>query len=146
MRDFRDYLLKNMKILTELKNLGSLRQKIWISYLKDHKDLYVNILKEYRQGKEELNKIIERAQTEETQWRSVIDIFNKRFSVPFILTIKNQDDVILKRDVPGIAFVFKDTDGETSVEKSNLLQALSSGEKKALYILNIIFEVQVRKE
>ncbi|MBE7446675.1 MAG: hypothetical protein HS132_16175 [Planctomycetia bacterium] len=52
----------------------------------------------------------------------------------------------MKRDVPGIAFVFIDPDGETSVEKSNLLQALSSGEKKALYILNIIFEVQARKE
>jgi hypothetical protein len=146
LRDFRDYLLKNLKILTELKNLGSLKQKIWISYLKDYKDLYINILKEYRQGKDELNKIIEQANTEETQWRGVIDIFNKRFSVPFILTIKNQDDVILKRDVPAIAFVFKDPDGETSVEKSNLLQALSSGEKKALYILNIIFEVQARKE
>ena len=34
---------------------------------------------------------------------------------------------------------------ETSIEKTNLLQALSSGEK-ALYILNIIFEVQARKE
>lgn len=146
LRKFRDYLSKNEKIIVELENLGSFRQKLWISYLKDHKDLYVNILKEYRQGKEELNEIIEQAQTEKTQWRSVIDIFNKRFSVPFILTIKNQDDVILKRDVPGIAFVFKDTDGETSVEKSNLLQALSSGEKKALYILNIIFEVQARKE
>ncbi|MBE7446673.1 MAG: hypothetical protein HS132_16165 [Planctomycetia bacterium] len=78
LRNFRDYLLKNQKILTELKDLGSLKQKIWISYLKDNKELYANILIEYRKGKEELNKIIEQARTEETHWMSVIDIFRNR--------------------------------------------------------------------
>jgi len=146
LRDFRDYLLNNLKILPELKNLDSFRQKLWVSYFKSQKDLYVNFLKEYNLGKVELDKIIEQAKTEATNWRSVIGIFNERFSVPFKLSMKNQGDVILKRDVPSIAFVFKDLNGEVSVEKSDLLQALSSGEKRALYILNIIFEVQARKE
>lgn len=146
LRQFRDYLSKNEKIIVELENLGSFRQKLWISYLKKHKELYEIFLKEYRSGREGLNKIIEQAKTERTHWKNVIDIFNKRFSVPFILTIKNQDDVILKREVPSIGFVFKDSAGETTVEEVNLLQALSSGEKRALYILNIIFEVEARKE
>jgi len=146
LRDFRDYLLNNLKILPELKNLDSFRQKIWVSYFKSQKDLYTNFLKEYNLGKVELDKIIEQAKTEATHWRSVLEIFNKRFSVPFKLSMKNQGDVILRRDVPSIAFVFKDPNGEASVEKSDLLQALSSGEKRALYILNIIFEVQARKE
>src|SRR3989344_3210247 len=146
LRDFRDYLLNNLKILPELKNLDSFRQKLWVSYFKSQKDLYANFLKEYHLGKGELDKIIEQAKTEATHWKSVIEIFNKRFSVPFKLTMRNQGDVILRRDVPIIAFIFKYPDGETSVEKSDLLQALSSGEKRALYILNIIFEVQARKE
>lgn len=146
LRDFRDYLLNNLKILPELKNLDSFRQKIWVSYFKSQKDLYTNFLREYNLGKVELDKIIEQAKTEATHWRSVLGIFNKRFSVPFKLSMKNQGDVILRRDVPSIAFVFKDLNGEASVEKSDLLQALSSGEKRALYILNIIFEVQARKE
>jgi len=146
LRDFRDYLLNNLKILPELKNLDSFRQKLWVSYFKSQKDLYTNFLKEYHLGKGELDKIIEQAKTEATHWRNVINIFNKRFSVPFKLSMKNQGDVILKRDVPSIAFVFKDPNGEVSVEKANLLQALSSGEKRALYILNIIFEVQARKD
>lgn len=108
--------------------------------------MFINLLKEYNLGKVELDKIIEQAKTEATHWRNVIDIFNKRFSVPFKLSMKNQGDVILKRDVPSIAFVFKDTSGEVAVEKLDLLQVLSSGEKRALYILNIIFEVQARKE
>ena len=146
LRKFRDYLVKNEKIIIELENIGSFKQKLWISYLKTEKDLYGNFLNEYKSGKEVLDEIIEQAKTERTHWKNVIDIFNKRFSVPFVLTIKNQDDVILKQEVPSIAFVFKDSDGETSIEKTNLLQALSSGEKRALYILNIIFEVQARKE
>ena len=146
LRDFRNYLLEHVKIITELKSLASLKQKIWISYLKERKDLYTNMLKEYRQGKDALNKIIEQAKTEETQWREVISIFNKRFSVPFVLTIKNQDDVILEDEIPSISFVFKDSSEEKSVERLDLLQALSSGEKKALYILNIIFEVEARKK
>lgn len=146
LRDFRDYLLGNLKILPELENLGSLRQKIWISYFKSHKELYINFLKEYRLGKEELDKIISQAKTEQTHWLNVIESFNKRFSVPFKLAMENQDDVILKKDIPSISFIFKDPGGEVSVKKPDLLQVLSSGEKRALYILNIIFEVQARKE
>jgi hypothetical protein len=146
LRDFRDYLLNNLKILSELRNPDSFRQKLWVSYFKSQRELYRKLLKEYSLGKEELDGIIEQAKTEETRWRNVINIFNERFTVPFKLIIKNQDDVILKRDVPSIAFVFMDSNGEASVEKSELLKALSSGEKRALYILNIIFEVQARKE
>ncbi len=145
LRKFRDYLVNNEKVIIELENLGSFRQKIWISYLKDQKELYSNFLKEYQLGKSELDKIVEQAKTEKTDWIKVIDIFNKRFLVPFKLVVKNQDDVILKQEVPSITFVFKDQDGEVPVEKGNLLQALSSGEKRALYILNIIFEVEARK-
>lgn len=146
LRDFRDYLLNNLKILPELGNIESFRQKLWVSYFKSQKDLYANFLKECNLGKDELARIIEQAKTESTHWRSVIEIFNERFSVPFEITMRNQEDVILKRDVPSIAFIFKDSDGETPVEKLDLLQALSSGEKRALYILNIIFEVRARKE
>lgn len=146
LRKFRDYLANNEKIIVELNNLGSFSQKLWISYLKVHKELYSKFLEAYTEGKEELSKIAEQAKSERTNWIDVIDIFNKRFSVPFKLSIKNQEDVILRREVPIIAFTFKDCDGETSVEKNNLLLALSSGEKRALYILNVIFEVEARKK
>lgn len=146
LRDFRDYLIANLKILPALKNPDSFKQKLWVSYFKVHKELFSNLLKEYTVGKEELDRIGGQAKSEITHWIKVIEIFNKRFFVPFKLTVKNQADVILKNDVPSIAFVFKDQDGETSVEKADLMQALSSGEKRALYILNIIFEIRARKE
>lgn len=146
LRDFRDYLLNNLKILPELRNIESLRQKLWVSYFKSHKELYTSFVNEYQSAKTELDKIISQAKSEETKWLNVIEIFNKRFSVPFKLSVRNQDDVILKRDIPAISFIFKDQENEITVKKDDLLQALSNGEKRALYILNIIFEVEARKQ
>jgi len=146
LRDFRDYLLENIKILPELGNTESFKQKLWISYLKSAQDAYKSFFEVYQTGKKELEEIIEQAKKEKTNWMKVIGIFNKRFVVPFHLKVENQDDVILKSEVPSIEFIFKDNQDQVVVEKTELLKALSSGEKRALYILNIIFEVEARKE
>jgi energy-coupling factor transporter ATP-binding protein EcfA2 len=146
LRDFRDYLLENIKILPELGNTESFKQKLWISYLKSAQDAYKSFFEVYQTGKKELEEIIEQAKKEKTNWMKVIGIFNKRFVVPFHLKVENQDDVILKSEVPSIEFIFKDNQDQVVVEKTELLKALSSGEKRALYILNIIFEFEARKE
>ncbi len=146
LRRFRDYLSQNPSILPELSGLNSFRQKLWVSYFKTNKELYTSLLKEYQSGEVELKDIAQQAKAEETNWKEVIGIFNERFSVPFILKIENQEDVILKLDVPNIVFEFKDSGGQTPVDKAELLRALSTGEKRALYILNIIFEVRARIE
>ena len=146
LRDFRDYLLENMKILPELGNTASFKQTLWISYLKSSQEAYKNFLEVYQTGKKDLEEIIDQAKKENTRWLKVLGIFNKRFSVPFYLEVENQDDVILKSEVPNIKFIFKDNKDQAVVEKTELLKALSSGEKRALYILNIIFEFEARKE
>ena len=35
---------------------------------------------------------------------------------------------------------------QAPVDRASLLQALSTGEKKALYVLNILFEIEARKK
>lgn len=146
MRHFRDYLLSNMELLPQLANLGSLRQNLWIAYLKSQKEHYRDLLREFRSGKERIEEIAQQAHVEETKWRHVVRDFNRRFSVPFIVDVINQEDVILKSDLPSIGFRFQDKNEETKVEEADLLRVLSSGEKRALYILNILFEVEARKE
>ena len=81
-----------------------------------------------------------------TQWEKVIEIFNDRFFVPFKLSAKNKIPVMLG-DEPmlNLGFIFEDGNDKAPVEKEMLLRVLSQGEKKALYVLNIIFEVEVRK-
>ena len=45
-----------------------------------------------------------------------------------------------------VAFTYKDDDDSVAIEHPDLIKVLSSGELKALYILNVIFEVQTRRK
>ena len=77
----------------------------------------------------------------------MIDIFNSRFFVPFQLIPKNRISVILGDEpILHLGFTFKENGDEADVEKQTLMKTLSTGEKKALYILNIIFEVEARRK
>lgn len=146
LRLLRDYLVVNKEILPKLENLETFAKEIWMSYFIEQKHLFENLWNEYKNGKKEIVKIIDTAKKQETEWKAVIDIFNNRFFVPFELKLENQDDVILKSAVPNITFYFKDSEKSILVGKNELLRVLSGGEKKALYLLNIIFEVEVRRK
>jgi hypothetical protein len=144
LRAFRDYVEMNPSILPELANINSFKQKIWISYLKQNIEEFKSLEDEFGKGQAEIEKIIAQAKLEKTQWLSVIEEFNKRFFVPFNLSVENQEDVILKSDLPSIKFIFNDAMDNTHIEESELIKVLSNGELRALYILNIIFEVEAR--
>jgi len=146
VKGFRDFIEKNLFILPELANLGALKQKLWVSYLKKNVEAYSALESEYSKGQKEIEKIIEQAKKEKTQWEAVIKEFNSRFFVPFKLSIDNQDDVILKSEAPNIKFTFQDSGDSKAIEKDALFEVLSNGERRALYILNIIFEVEARKQ
>jgi len=148
LRKFRDYLLDNRDILPELLDLDLFKQKIWMAYFVNQKELSIDLITKYKSGKEKIKELIEKANKEKTEWEEVIRIFNTRFShLPFYLNIKNKDDVILKGDIPTVEFIFKDGDEEKKFsDRNDLLRILSTGEKRALYILNIIFEVEARRK
>ncbi|MEI6122327.1 MAG: hypothetical protein WCQ95_01740 [Bacteroidota bacterium] len=144
LRAFREYVENNPSILPELANLNYFRTKLWISYLKKNVEAFKSLEEEYSKGQKEIEKIVEQAKKEKTQWLNVIEEFNKRFFVPFKLSVENQEDVILKSDLPSIKFVFHDFADNIPIEEQELIGVLSNGELRALYILNIIFEVEAR--
>jgi ABC-type lipoprotein export system ATPase subunit len=150
LRTFRQCLEQNQIVLPELGNPERLKQKLWVAYLIRSKDKFNELLDTFDAGKVKIAEIVEEAKKERTRWGDVISIFNDRFSVPFVVRMENQEDVILKRDAPTISFDFlEDPNDKTSpavpVAEGSLMQVLSNGEKRALYILNIIFEVEARK-
>lgn len=144
LRKFRDYLFDNKDIVAELADYKKLQMEIWISYLANQRDLFNELLREYASGKVIIQGAIEAAKNEKTDWEEVVNIFNKRFSVPFKMEVKNQDEVILKGSSPQISFTFYDNEKSSVVDKGSLLKVLSQGEKRALYILNILFELNAR--
>ncbi|XDD50938.1 hypothetical protein AB3N59_03875 [Leptospira sp. WS92.C1] len=145
LREFRDYLQSHIEILPELSDLEAFKEKLWISYFKSHKDPFRILIEEYETGKSQIETIIDQARSESTLWSEVIDIFNLRFSVPFKLSVGNQDQVILKSFAPVVQFEFVGSASTKVVNENDLMKVLSTGERRALYLLNIIFEVEARK-
>lgn len=146
-KDLRELIYKHKEIIPELINIPSLKQKIWISYLFSDKSTFTEAILNYRSNKKRLEEVVQNAENQLSRWNVVVNQFNQRFSnMPYLLEIKNKSDVILRKDLPSISFVYKDRGEVANVNEKELLLHLSNGEKKALYLLNIIFEIEVRKE
>ncbi|MFZ7119379.1 MAG: hypothetical protein ACOWWH_00320 [Eubacteriaceae bacterium] len=142
LREFRDYLFANQELLTELADIKKFKEKVILSYVVSQKSNYDLLVAKYKEAYEEIEEIVYKARSEETKWESVIQIFNQRFFVPFVLTVVNKEDAVLNRKVPSIGYNF---DGEENIDEDLLYRVLSQGEKRALYLLNIIFEIESRR-
>lgn len=148
LRSFRDYLIENPFVVAELSDIDAFKQRVWVSYLVENSQVYFDLIGEYDSSKEKIKAIVAEAEKEQTSWESVIAQFNDRFSVPFEVRVENKGDAVLNVSAPQISFYIKDRDGGAAkkTDRAILDRGLSTGEKRALYILNIIFEVEARKK
>ena len=146
VRDFEAYLLDHEELLTRLSNIPAFKEDVWKSYIRSRFDLYTSLLDKYLAAEARRKEIQLQAANERTQWEEVIDIFNDRFVVPFKLEPLNREAVILgQQDILTLGFTFLDGNDQAAVEREALMQVLSTGEQKAMYVLNLLFEVEVRK-
>jgi hypothetical protein len=147
VRDFEGYLANHEELLAKLANIASFKEEVWKSYIKARFDFYLDLVEKYQAADVKRKQIEQQASKERTLWEDVIDIFNDRFFVPFRLEAINRVSVILGQEpMLTLGFTFKDGAENASVEKAALMKVLSQGEKKALYVLNILFEIEVRKK
>ncbi len=145
-RAFQDYLSEHEELLPELENVKRFKERLWKSYFKAQLPLYQDYLAKYEAADKRTKEIEAKAREQGTKWEEVIEIFNHRFFVPFTLVAENRLGVMLKKEPAlKLGFVFKDGDEEAPVKKETLMEVLSTGERKALYILNLLFEIQVRR-
>ncbi|AVP62895.1 hypothetical protein C3B64_00940 [Clostridium botulinum] len=142
MKELRTLLENTPEIISYLDNIDSLKKEIWLSYLNQKEEEIKALVDMYKLSKEQLKKIVEEAKRQKTAWDQVVEIFNERFDVPFIVEIDNQQDVILKENTPTINFKYNESGNYKDVDRTTLINVLSNGEKRALYILNLIFEIE----
>ena len=147
LKGFQRYLCDHEFLLPHLANVELFKEQVWKSYFKANESLYSDLLEQHRRVKTELKEIEEAARKEQTRWEEAIDLFNERFFVPFALEAKNKAAVTLGHDaILDLSYTFHDGTDQAPVEHDELMKSLSHGEKKALYILNIIFEIEVRRQ
>ena len=148
-RALRDFLEEHKELIPDLADVERLKRDIWVSYLFSDKELFQSAVTYYHRSKKEIDRIIAAAKEQQTTWNRVVDQFNRRFNnMPFKVEIQNKEDVILGDQTPAFHFTFQDRKAENpvTVTKNDLITNLSEGEKKALYLLDVIFEVKARRE
>ncbi|WRE23394.1 hypothetical protein KVC47_06945 [Helicobacter pylori] len=145
LRAFKDAISGDNTLLIELLNYDSFREKVLFSYLKQVIQNVRSLVELYREKKPEIEEIIKQANKDQKEWESVIKIFNQRFLVPFKVELQNQKDILLNEETAQFGFIFSDDNQDVNVQKEDLQKHLSGGEKRALYILQILFEIEARK-
>ncbi|KAA6502186.1 hypothetical protein [Helicobacter pylori] len=145
LKAFKDAISKDNTLLAELLDYDSFRKKVLFSYLKQVIQNVKSLVNLYREKKPKIEEIIKQANKDQKEWESVIEIFNQRFLVPFKVELQNQKDILLNKDTAQFRFIFSDDNQDMNVQKEDLQKHLSGGEKRALYILQILFEIEARK-
>lgn len=142
----KDIIETNPDIVSHLKisKLSELRKNIWLSYIKAEESEFNELKKSYH----ELEKEVSSVNIDDTPWREALSIFKDRFSVPYDMKITNLKSAIIGESLPKISFSFTKKGVSTELSRAELdtIDVLSQGEKRALYLLNIIFDVEKRKK
>lgn len=143
-RTFGKFIENNQDIINEYTDIDLFKKKIWIRAFKEHENDLKDLVDEYNKAKVELSNLSKDANNEITEWKNALELFKTRFFVPFDIEIDNQDDVILNESLPVFKFNYTDKNGnKQQVEENVLTKVLSTGEKRAYYILNFLFKIQI---
>lgn len=123
--------------------LPILKKCLWKSYLLKNEVLFRELCVKYSA----FTNAIDSLEIDNTPWKKALDIFNERFTVPFNMNVVNLKGAVIGETVPQIEFSFKKGTTEKTIDRSELekLDTLSQGEKRALYLLNIIFDIEIIK-
>lgn len=147
LRELQAWVRKHKELVPHLQNYKRTKTLIWQAHFADNKPSYDNLLIIYRDYSKELDELIERSKSCESDWKNIVGSFKASFRPKFDLIIRNQEDVILKRDKPELVFVYEDDRGGAPKEvpvKTLNDSVFSTGERRALYILCMMFEIKAR--
>ena len=134
---------KDKRCLNEMFNVSLFKKNIIFTklnpYSKDLKEYKKEII-EYKKG---IKEVIKEAEKSKELWVKIIETYNNRFITnKFDVKIENIKDAVLGINPPIFKKIIRGTDNEITTE---IFNRFSSGEKRAIMILNLLFEVEFRK-
>lgn len=145
-RKINEFLQKHPEVVIEYGNIGQFKKKVWVKVFKECDIEFTGLIKEYLDAKMELEKLRNEAKKETTEWNEVLKLFKERFFVPFNIVADNQEDVILNMELPSFKYIFEDSVNSIEIVKDKLLSVLSTGEHRAYYILNMLFNITIAQK
>lgn len=150
LKAFRDYISDNPVIITKLQDKENFKKDLFTCYFIELQDMYFRIINEYYTKEKEIKDLQNKSYEQETSWYKAKNIFQERFTLPIEIEIEDIKDVIYGgQDFKGFKLYFKENNESERIEKDRkelTENILSRGETRALYLLNILFEIEARKD
>lgn len=146
LRQFKEIIENHPDLVDKLLDYDNFHKEVWKGYFANFKDKADDLLTTYQGFKPTLNSVLQQASEQRTAWEKTISIFNRRFSVPFEVKIKNQTDLLLNEEAAALSFEYSTQTGQKEIESKVLEEVvLSKGELRAFYTLQILFAIEKMK-
>ena len=141
----RDLIIAHREIIPALSNIEELKIQTWLDCFSKLDCSFSDYYERISQYTVNIRDLYEQAAAQSERWQNVVDEFNRRFRVPFKVQIENKANFLLKDETPNLSFMY--TRGVTApqfatLKKDDLMISLSTGEKRALYLLYILFDLE----
>ena len=142
----RQIIIEYRQIIPLLFEIPRTKKLMWAAYCSQMEHPFEEYYSEITQFTERVRALYERAAAQSERWQQVVEEFNRRFRVPFTVQINNKSNFILKDEAPNLSFIYKRGSGaeekSADLTKDMLLPSLSMGEKRAMYLLYILFDLE----
>ena len=142
----KELITTNPFLIRYFDNIEELKTTIWLNNALEFQPIIDNLLIQFEKSEKRTKEIYEIANQSRGRWEKIVNDFNNRFLVPFSIRIKNQANVLLKAEAPNIVFDYERGLDKVEKAQTELMQVLSMGEKRALYLLQLLFDVEILKE
>ena len=146
LRQFKEIIENRPDLVDKLLDYDNFHKEVWKGYFAKFKDKADDLLIAYQGAKPTLDSVLSQAAGQRAAWEKTISIFNRRFSVPFEVKIKNQTDMLLNEEAAALAFEYSTQTGQKEVASKVLEEVvLSKGELRAFYTLQLLFAIEKMK-
>lgn len=141
----RDIIISHREIIPALRDINALKIQTWLDCFSKLDTPFADYYGRISQYTIQIRALYEQAAAQSARWQAVVNEFNRRFRVPFEVQIENKANFLLKDEAPNLSFKY--TRGVTAqqsatLKKDDLMGSLSTGEKRALYLLYILFDLE----
>ena len=142
----RKIIIENNQIIPMLFEISLTKKRMWASYCSMLERPFNEYYAEITAFTARVRDLYSRAEVQSERWKQVVEEFNRRFRVPFTVQINNKSNFILKDEAPNLSFIYKRGSGSheerVALTKDALLPSLSMGEKRAMYLMYILFDLE----
>ncbi len=146
LRQFKEIIENQPDLVDKLLDYDNFHKEVWKGYFTKFRGKAVDLLTAYQGAKPTLDSVLQQAAEQRTAWEKTISIFNRRFSVPFEVKIKNQTDLLLNEEAAALSFEYSTQAGQKAVESKVLEEVvLSKGELRPFYTLQLLFAIEKMK-